>query len=142
MSDSTTHKFEVTVTGCSAENAAAVMASRIDHDEDLGFDYKVSWGGYEGGSEEEIPEDAHLHDDPITDHRICNQEGWALFNVDSTGLLEIQRDDEAEKFAGDAEAFEFVLKLARGGSPYHQRAILAHEKDENALREYRSKSRG
>lgn len=137
MSDSTTHKFEVTVTGCSAENAAAVIASRIDHDEDLGFDYKVSWGGYEGGSEEEIPEDAHLHDDPATDTRIANAEGWGLFDIDSTGILEIQRCDEANVFASDAEALVFVRGRANRGSPYHQKAIRIHRKHAEQASYYR-----
>ena len=82
--------------------------------------------------EEEIPSDAYLVDDPITDHRICNQEGWTLFDVDSTGLLEIQRDDEAEMFAGDDEAVEFVRRRA-GRSPYHRKAIVIHDRDAQAL---------
>ena len=36
--------FTVTVSGCSAEEAAQVIAERIGYDEDYGFDYSISWG--------------------------------------------------------------------------------------------------
>ena len=43
MSDSN-HTFVVTVSGCTPEQAAQVIAERINHDEDYGFEYSI---GYE-----------------------------------------------------------------------------------------------
>lgn len=86
----------------------------------------------------EIPADAFLHDDPLTDHRICNREGWAVFDVDATGLLEIQRDDNSEAFDSDAEAVGFV-GLCAARSPYHAKALAIHAKDYEALVAYRSR---
>lgn len=37
------HRFEVTVTGCSREQAEQVMAERLSHDENYGFDYEIGW---------------------------------------------------------------------------------------------------
>lgn len=76
--------------------------------------------------EEEISTDAVDHDDPVHDHRICNSEGWALFDVDSTGILEIQRDDEAGVFPTDLHAVAFVRQKADAGSPYHRKALDVH----------------
>ena len=38
------HRFIVIVTGCTKEQAKQVLAERLDHDEDYGFDYSVQWG--------------------------------------------------------------------------------------------------
>jgi hypothetical protein len=38
---STVHRFTVTVMGCTAEEAAQVMAERIGYDEDYGFTYTI-----------------------------------------------------------------------------------------------------
>jgi hypothetical protein len=35
------HLFTVKVSGCTANQAVQVMAERIDHDEDYGFDYDI-----------------------------------------------------------------------------------------------------
>ena len=37
------HTFRVTVSGCTAAQAEQVMAERLDHDEDYGFDYQIGW---------------------------------------------------------------------------------------------------
>ena len=37
------HEFIVTVSGCSRDDAEQVMAERINHDEDYGFDYEIGW---------------------------------------------------------------------------------------------------
>jgi hypothetical protein len=36
-------RFTVTVRGCTPEQALKVMRERINHDEDLGFDYKIEF---------------------------------------------------------------------------------------------------
>lgn len=89
---------------------------------------------------EAIPSDAHLVDDPVTDGRISELEGWGMFNVDSTGLMEIERDDEAAVFADDAAAVEFVRLKAGSGSPYHVKAIEIHDRDLAELEDYRGRS--
>lgn len=40
----TDHTFTVTISGCTPEQAARVIAERISHDEDYGFEYSI---GYE-----------------------------------------------------------------------------------------------
>lgn len=48
MSESATspkseHKFVVTVSGCSYDEAVTVMGERISYDEDYGFEYQIDW---------------------------------------------------------------------------------------------------
>jgi hypothetical protein len=52
-------------------------------------------------------------------------EGWCLSERDD-GMFEIQRDDEAETFAGDFSAYVFVRRLAEQGSYAHRLAIQWH----------------
>jgi hypothetical protein len=54
------------------------------------------------------------------DQKRALAEGWALFNLETTP--EIQRDDEAEKFASDEEAEKFVTQQAQH-SAFHDRAL-------------------
>ena len=86
---------------------------------------------------EEIPADAHLHDDPLTDGRIAYSEGWAMIDVDSSGYLEIERDDERDTFGSDEEAVAFVREEAVHGSPYHVKAVARHDADAVFLMVYR-----
>lgn len=37
------HSYIVTITGCTKEEADQVIAERIDHDEDYGFEYSVGF---------------------------------------------------------------------------------------------------
>ena len=64
-----------------------------------------------------IPSDAHMHDDPRHDSRIAESEGWALIDVDSSGLLEIEKDDNdpEEIFDSDAAAEAYVRAVAALG---------------------------
>ena len=43
ITDPTVHTFTVTVSGCTAEQAEQVMAERLGHDEDYGFDYQIDY---------------------------------------------------------------------------------------------------
>lgn len=56
------------------------------------------------------------------DQKRATSEGW-LISDRSDGKLEIQRLDEAEKFAGDAAAIAHVYWRALEGSPLHRKAI-------------------
>jgi len=82
-----------------------------------------------------LPSDACFHDHPLRDHRICNAEGWALSDVDSTGIFEIRRDGEAEVFETDTHAIAFVRGKADSGSPYHRKALDVHLMTEDAPEE-------
>lgn len=42
------------------------------------------------------------------DQQQAFDEGWGVFDIDSTGYLEIQRLDEAEIFSSDEEARSYV----------------------------------
>jgi hypothetical protein len=67
------------------------------------------------------------------DQRQAFAEGWCLIYSDGRGVIEIQRDDEANTFSRpalglrvfkyDEEALEFVTKHAAEGSRYHQQAL-------------------
>ncbi len=61
--------------------------------------------------------------------------GWALFDYDRTGLMQIQRDDEADIFASDAEAVDYVKRRALGNSLKHAEALVAHLRDAVAIGE-------
>lgn len=65
-------------------------------------------------------------------------EGWGLFDVDASGLLEIQRLDEAEVFGSDEEAVGFVRALASAGSAMHVAALAQHDQHREALTKHRS----
>lgn len=41
ITDPTVHTFTVTVSGCTEEQAEKVIAERLNHDEDYGFDYTI-----------------------------------------------------------------------------------------------------
>ena len=43
ITERTVRTFTVTVSGCTAEQAEQVMAERLEHDEDYGFDYRIGW---------------------------------------------------------------------------------------------------
>lgn len=61
--------------------------------------------------------------------------GWALFDFDGTGLQEVQRDDEADIFASDADALAYVAKRAAAGSQKHEQALIVHMRDAVAISE-------
>jgi hypothetical protein len=71
------------------------------------------------------------------DQRQALEEGWCLMFSDGRGVIEIQRDDEANTFSRpflglrvfkyDEEAREFVAKHAAQGSRYHQHALAIIE---------------
>jgi formaldehyde-activating enzyme involved in methanogenesis len=59
---------------------------------------------------------------------ITNREldsAWDVFDVDNTGFLQIQKDDEADLFSSDYEAVGYVIWRAREGDP---RSLAALEK--------------
>lgn len=43
-----THTFTVTVTCATADRATQVLAERLDHEEDYGFPYTLTWAAHEG----------------------------------------------------------------------------------------------
>ncbi len=53
----------------------------------------------------------------------AHREGWDIFDVDSSGYLEIQRLDEVEIFDSDEEARTWVKNQAACDSDYHRDAI-------------------
>jgi hypothetical protein len=67
------------------------------------------------------------------DQRQALAEGWCLMYCDGRGVIEIQRDDEANTgsrpalglrvFKYDEEAREYVAKRAAEGSRYHRQAL-------------------
>lgn len=63
----------------------------------------------------------------------ADAEGWGIFDVDGSGLLEIERDDEADVFACDEDAVAFVREKAEAGSGVHIAAIRAHDDYRPAL---------
>ncbi|HHK0379474.1 TPA: hypothetical protein ACQQJB_003648 [Pseudomonas aeruginosa] len=60
-------------------------------------------------------------------------EGWALFEIGHSDLMEIQRDDELAVFASDDEAVDHVKRMAAAGSQRHQEALARHLADSPAL---------
>ena len=58
-------------------------------------------------------------------------EGWCISECHGSdnGPYQLQRDDEAEVFASDDEAWLFVFRKVAEGSEYHRQAILFLEKE-------------
>lgn len=52
-------------------------------------------------------------------------EGWAIFHSSGSvdGEWQIQRDDEAQVFESDGQAWKFVYDRAQAGSSPHQEAL-------------------
>lgn len=46
MDAPTTHTFTVTVTCATADQATQVLSERLDHDEDYGFMYALTWDAH------------------------------------------------------------------------------------------------
>lgn len=71
------------------------------------------------------------------DQRQALAEGWCLMYSDGRGVIEIQRDDEANTFSRpaldlpvfkyDEEVREYVAKRVAEGSPYHQQTLAIVE---------------
>ena len=71
------------------------------------------------------------------DQRQALAEGWCLIYSDGRGVIEVQRDDEANTFTRpalglpvfkyDEEARAYVAKRAAEDSPYHQQALAIIE---------------
>lgn len=116
------------VDGCniplfSAHTYAGVKERIVEDHNKTVVPVKGDWG-LDDDEEEEIPNDAHLHDDPMNDGRIAHREGWCLIDKDESGVIQIQRDDEKNIFPNDAAAIAFVRAK---GTPYHQKAIAIHD---------------
>lgn len=58
-----------------------------------------------------------------THAKAAQKQGWDMFDYDCRGLLQIQKSDEAEIFASDAEAAEFVGVQAESGDETARLAI-------------------
>lgn len=58
-----------------------------------------------------------------------SSEGWALFEIGRSGLVEIQRDDEMGIFETDEDALEHVKRMAAQGSQPHKDALARHMAD-------------
>lgn len=58
-----------------------------------------------------------------------SSEGWALFEIGLSGLVEIQRDDEMGIFETDEDAVDHVKRMAAQGSQPHKDALARHLAD-------------
>ncbi|HGM8090045.1 TPA: hypothetical protein ACKP9S_006476 [Pseudomonas aeruginosa] len=58
-----------------------------------------------------------------------SSEGWALFEIGLSGLVEIQRDDEMAVFETDEDALDHVKRMAAQGSQPHKDALARHLAD-------------
>lgn len=72
------------------------------------------------------------------DDALAQREGWAVFDFDGTGLLEIEHLDcqeieGAPTLSSDYEALQIVRAKALAGSPLHIRALAIHEQDAKAI---------
>lgn len=61
-------------------------------------------------------------------------EGWALFDYDCTGLLQIQRIDERVRFDSDEAAIDHVKRCANDNLATHKLALALHQHFESAIR--------
>lgn len=61
---------------------------------------------------------------PDFDNRQAASEGWAIWECFGDGApFKLCRDDEAEVFADDGDAWAHVLTKAEEGSEYHMSAL-------------------
>jgi hypothetical protein len=59
------------------------------------------------------------------DNAAADREGWNIFNTrgSASGNFQIQKDDEAGKFATDPDAWIHVRRKAAEGSELHKKAL-------------------
>jgi hypothetical protein len=62
---------------------------------------------------------------------------WLLIDVDSTGLFEIQRHDEAGILPDDAAAVRRARLEARKGRIWASYALACHQRDKRQVHVYR-----
>jgi hypothetical protein len=55
-----------------------------------------------------------------------SEQGWALFDIDSTGHHQIQRIDEDDLFEDDAAALAHVIDSAERGGVFEAAALAHH----------------
>lgn len=80
-----------------------------------------NWPGYHILAVVAIEAAVHCLQTAEFDNTQAMKEGWALFEVD--GRYQLQRDDEADVFASDADAHIHVALQAHNGSAYHREAM-------------------
>jgi len=59
----------------------------------------------------------------------AQRQGWDVFDYDGTGLLEICKLDESDRFKTDGEALRFVIEQASRGSITAKIALRDHVRD-------------
>ena len=70
----------------------------------------------------------------LEDDCVAGIQGWGIFDIDSSGRLEIQRIDDMlvfcsegdgkSIFVSDGDALAYVERQAADGSAFHQKALL------------------
>ena len=60
------------------------------------------------------------------DSMLATAEGWDVFEVDMSGRAQIQRDDEAMRFACDDDAIAYVVSRMNRGGALHTKAWVLH----------------
>jgi hypothetical protein len=66
--------------------------------------------------------------------------GWAVFDFDGNGLMQVQRDDESGIFESDEDALNFVQTMAKSNSVRHTEALSVHYRDQAAIAALSSKA--
>ena len=65
----------------------------------------------------------------IRDMREAQAQGYDVFDYDLTGLLEINKLDESDKFKDDDDAVHHVIEQASRGCTTARRALALHVRD-------------
>lgn len=75
--------------------------------------------------------------DDLDFESVTSNEGWDLFEVYGSDLMEIQRDDEMGIFETDDDALAHVQMKADEGSAAHRNALARHMLDAPQIAQYR-----
>ncbi|WP_124128493.1 hypothetical protein [Pseudomonas aeruginosa] len=103
--------------------AQLVTEKSLAYGRELLADPKSGWRKSAIAPAVSAPAVAHASEDGLA------SEGWALFEIGRSGLVEIQRDDEMAIFQTDEDALEHVKRMAAQGSQPHKDALARHMAD-------------
>lgn len=67
--------------------------------------------------------------------QLALSEGWVFGTINYRGIetFQISKLDDSNKFASDADAYDFVKSKAAAGGAYHKMAMAAHGKSHSAV---------
>lgn len=72
----------------------------------------------------------------IDDHNQSLAQGWCIQQTVEENSIKIIKNSELDDFASNRQAFKHVLKMAKEGSAFHQKALKFFEENRDSKRDH------